>query len=53
MNLIIDSIPWDPTTANKKPVVGDWVGKKESDRTDPSEWIYQITDTNHATVSAK
>jgi hypothetical protein len=52
-NLIIDSIPWDPATANKKPVVGDWVSKKEYDWTDPPEWVYHITDTNHTTASAK
>jgi hypothetical protein len=39
-NLIIDSIPWDLATASNKPVVGDWVSKKESDRTTPSEWVY-------------
>jgi hypothetical protein len=51
--LIIDSIPWNPTTANKKPMVGDWVSKKEPDQTAPPDWIYQITDTNHDTASAK
>ncbi len=34
-------------------MVGDWVNKKESDRTAPPEWVYQITDTTHATASAK
>jgi len=52
-NLIIDSIPWDPATAIKKLVVGDWVSKKESDQTAPPEWVYQITDTTHASASAK
>jgi len=52
-NLIIDSIPWDPATASNKSVVGDWVNKKESDRSTPPEWVYQITDTTHATASAK
>jgi hypothetical protein len=52
-NLIIDSIPWDPATANKKLVVGDWVSKKVFDRTDPPKWVYQITDTNHTTANAK
>jgi hypothetical protein len=52
-NLIIDSNPWDPATANKKPVVGDWVSKKESDQTAPPEWVYQITDTTHANASTK
>jgi len=42
-NLIINNIPWDPATANKK----------ESDRTAPPNWVYQITDTNHVTASAK
>jgi hypothetical protein len=52
-NLIIDSIPWDPATASNKPMVGDWVNKKESNQTAPPEWVYQITDTTHATASPK
>jgi hypothetical protein len=52
-NLIIESIPWDLTTANKKPVVGDWVSKKDPGRAGPPKWVYQITDTNHATANAK
>ncbi len=52
-NFIIDSIPCDPAIANKNPVVGDWVSKRDSDRTNPPEWVYQITDMNHITASAK
>jgi len=52
-DLIINSIPWDPATARKNPEVGEWVGKVESDRTVSPDWIYQITDTNHVTASAK
>jgi len=52
-NLTINSIPWDPATTRKKPVVGEWVSKKESDQTAPPNWVYQITDTNHITASAK
>ncbi len=52
-DLIIESIPWDPASANKKPVVGDWVSKRDPNRTDPPEWVYQITNINHATTSAK
>jgi hypothetical protein len=33
--------------------VGDWVSKKEADQTAPPEWVYQITDTNLTTASAK
>ncbi len=51
--LIIDSIPWNPAIANKKPMVGDWVSKKEPDQIAPPDWIYQITNTNHDTASAK
>jgi hypothetical protein len=51
--LIIDSIPWDLATASSKPVVGDWVSKRESDRTAPMEWVYQITDTTRVTASAR
>jgi len=52
-NLIINSIPWDLATAKKKPMVGEWVSKKESNRTAPPNWVYHITDTNHVTASAK
>jgi hypothetical protein len=52
-DLIINSIPWDPAIARKNPEVGEWVGKVESDRTVSPDSIYQITDTNHVTTSAK
>jgi len=52
-DLIINSIPWDPAIARKNPEVGEWVGKMESNRTVPPDWIYQITDTNNVTASAK
>jgi len=39
-NLIINNIPWDPATTRKKPVVGEWVNKKESNRTAPPDWVY-------------
>jgi hypothetical protein len=52
-DLIIDSILWDSTIANNKPVVGDWVSKKESNRPTPPKWVYQITDTTHTIASAK
>jgi hypothetical protein len=52
-NLIINSIPWDPTTARKNPKVGEWVSKMEFDRAASLDWIYQIIDTNHVTASAK
>jgi hypothetical protein len=51
-DLIINSIPWDPATARKNPEVGEWVGKMESNRTVPPDWIYQITNTN-VTASTK
>jgi hypothetical protein len=53
MDLIVASIPWDPTISNSKPLVGNWVSKKEADQIVPPEWVYQITDTNLTTVSAK
>ncbi len=34
-------------------MVREWVSKKEPDRTAPLDWVYQITDTNHDTASAK
>jgi hypothetical protein len=52
-NLIINSIPWDPATTRKMPVVGEWVSKIESDLTAPPDWVYQIIDTNHVIASAK
>jgi hypothetical protein len=52
-DLIISSIPWDPATARKNPEVGEWVGKREPDRTAPPTWVYQITETNHVTANAK
>jgi len=52
-DLIVASIPWNPATSNSKSLVGDWVSKKEADRTTPPEWVYQITDTNRTTASAK
>jgi len=52
-DLIVASIPWDPATSNSKPLVGDWVSKKEADQTAPLEWVYQITNTNLTTASAK
>ncbi len=52
-DLIIASIPWDPATSNSKPFVGDRVSKKEADQTAPPEWVYQITNTNLTTASAK
>jgi len=52
-DLIVASIPWNPATSNSKPLIGDWVSKKEADQTAPPEWVYQITDTNLTTASAK
>jgi len=52
-DLIIASIPWNPATSNNKPLIGDWVSKKEADQTAPPEWVYQITDTNLTIASAK
>jgi hypothetical protein len=52
-NLIITGIPWDPATASNKPVVGDWVNKKEADRITSPEWVYQIIDITHTTANVK
>ncbi len=52
-DLIVASIPLNPATSNSKPLIGDWVNKKEADQTAPSEWVYQITDTNLTTASTK
>ncbi len=30
-DLIVASIPWNPATSNNKPLVEDWVNKKEAD----------------------
>ncbi len=47
------SIPWNPATSSNKPLIGDWVSKKEADQIAPPEWVYQIIDTNLTTASAK
>jgi len=52
-DLIVASIPWNPTTSNSKPLRRDWVNKKEANQTAQPEWMYQITDTNLTTASAK
>jgi hypothetical protein len=39
-DLIIANIPWNPATSNSKPLVGDWVSKKEADQTAPPKWVY-------------
>jgi len=52
-DLIVASTPWNPATSNSKPLIGDWVSKKEADQTAPSEWVYQIIDTNLTTANAK
>ncbi len=52
-DLIVASIPWNPDTSSNKPRIGDWVSKKEANQTAPPEWVYQITDTNLTTASAK
>jgi hypothetical protein len=52
-SLIIASIPWDPATTTSKPIVGDWVSKKEAGQVTSLEWVYQITDITHTTASAK
>ncbi len=52
-DLIVASIPWDPTISNNKPLVGDWVSKKEADQIVLPEWVYKITNTNLTTANAK
>jgi hypothetical protein len=52
-DLIIASIPWDPTTSNSKPLVGDWVGKKGTGQIASPEWVYQITNITQTTANAK
>jgi hypothetical protein len=52
-DLIIANIPWNLATSSSKPLIGDMVSKKEADQTAPPEWVYQITDTNLTTASAK
>jgi len=52
-DLIVASIPWNSATSSNKPLIGDWVNKKEADQTAPLEWVYQIIDTNLTTASTK
>jgi len=52
-SLIIASIPWDPATMTNKPMVGDWVSKKDAGQITSPKWVYQITYVTHTTASAK
>jgi hypothetical protein len=44
--LIINSIPWNPATSDYRPLMGDWVSKRESHRNAPPNWIYQVMETH-------
>ncbi len=52
IDLIIASIPWDPATSSSIPLIGDWINKKETGQTAPSEWIYQVLETTQSTANA-
>ncbi len=51
--LIINSIPWNPTASNNRPLVGDWVSKREMHKSVAPNWVYQIMETSQSTASAK
>ncbi len=50
---IIAGIPWDPTTSNNKPRVGDWVSKKDTHKSAPPEWVYQIMEMAQTSASIR
>jgi hypothetical protein len=52
-DLIISSIPWNPTISNSKPQVGDWVSKREVHRNVSPEWVYQIMEATQTMASAR
>jgi hypothetical protein len=49
--LIIASIPWDPTTSNNALSAGEWISKKEVGQTGPPEWVYQVVRTTQSTAN--
>jgi len=49
--LIIASIPWDPTTSNNALSAGKWISKKEVGQTGPPEWVYQVVGTTQSTTN--
>jgi hypothetical protein len=50
-DLIIASIPWDSTTSNNVPLVGEWISKKEAGQTGPPEWVYRVMGTTRSTAN--
>ncbi len=40
-------------TSNSKPLVGDWVNKRDADQITLPKWVYQITEISHTTASVK
>jgi hypothetical protein len=50
-DLIIASIPWDLTTSNNVPSVGEWISKKEAEQTGPPAWVYQVVETTQSTAN--
>jgi len=50
-DLIIASIPWDPTTFNDTPSAGEWIGKRETGQTGPPEWVYQVIEATQTSAN--
>jgi hypothetical protein len=47
-DLIIASIPWDPSTSNNLLLAGKWISKKEADQISPPDWVYQVVGTTQS-----
>jgi hypothetical protein len=51
--LIINSIPWNPTASDNRLLVGDWVSKREKHRSTFPNWVYQIMETSQSSTSTR
>jgi hypothetical protein len=51
--IITSGIPWNPATSEFRPLVGDWVSKREAPRNTSLNWAYQVVETFQTTASAR
>jgi hypothetical protein len=50
--IIIASIPWNPTIYTNRFQAGDWISKRNSGNNTTLEWIYHVTRVTPNTVQA-
>jgi hypothetical protein len=50
--IIIESIPWNPTTYTNRFQAGDWISKRNSENNTTLEWIYHVTGVTPNMVQA-